>query len=294
MSRIHEALLKAQQEQREGGADASSILQENWQEPVAAAPQSVAVAPVAAAAAATAPALAYKKVKWQPDRAKLACYIADRDLRLVGVEQYRSIRSKLFTLRDKKPLKTVLITSSVPNEGKTFTSANLAQVTAQAYNTKVLLIGGDLRNPGLHNVLGAPNEIGLTNYLQGQCEVDDLIHQGEPDNLYFVPSGPSTQEAAELLTNGRFAALMQHVLPKFDWIFIDSPPLLPITDALMISKYCDGVLMVVRAGMVDADQAKKALAELKGRPLLGVVLNGIDQGKAYDYYYSNYLPSPGK
>lgn len=296
MSRIHEALIKAQQEQCGQDSDPSSILAENWQT-LSTAQQietSVTAAAAPSAAVAVASGLNVSKAKWDPDCSKLACYISDRDMRMVGVEQYRSLRSKLFALREKKPLKTVLITSSVPHEGKTFTSANVAQVTAQAYNTKVLLIGGDLRNPTLHQILGAPNEIGLSSYLRGECEEDAIIQHGEPDNLYFMPGGPASQDAAELLTNGRLAVLMQKLSSRFDWIFIDSPPLLPLTDALMIAKHCDGVLMVIRSGMVDADQAKKALRELRARPLIGVVLNGVDQGRTYDYYYSHYLSSPNK
>jgi len=293
MSRIHEALIKAQQEQRQSNSDAGSILQENWAEAVPAADAAELAATAATmeavAAAAPAPAFHIRTAKWTPDTTKLASAIPERDMRMVGVEQYRTLRSKLFALREKKPLKTVLITSSVPHEGKTFTSANLAQVTAQAYNTRVLLIGGDLRNPGLHQVLGTDNDRGLSNYLRGECEEDAIIQRSEEQNLYFMPSGPVATDAAELLTNGRLATLMEKVKGRFDWIFIDSPPLLPLTDALMIAKFCDGVMMVIRSGMVNADQAKKALSELRGRPLLGIVLNGIDQGRAYDYYYSHYL-----
>ena len=293
MSRIHEALIKAQQEQRQTDPQAGSILQENWPDTAPAGDlpglAATAAAMEAVAAAAPVPEFKVRTATWTPDPTKLAASIPDRDMRMVGVEQYRTLRSKLFALREKKPLKAVLITSSVPHEGKTFTSANLAQVTAQAYNTRVLLIGGDLRNPGLHQALGTDNDRGLSTYLRGECEEDVIIQQGGEQNLYFIPSGPVATDAAELLTNGRLGTLMERLKGRFDWIFIDSPPLLPLTDALMIAKFCDGVLMVIRSGMVNADQAKKALSELRGRPLLGIVLNGIDQGRAYDYYYSHYL-----
>lgn len=306
MSRIHEALVKAQQEGRSGSADAGSILQESWN-PAAAEAGPSAPAPLvqangngaAAVVAAPAPAQpspldSVPRAKWSPQNSKLACHLSDREMRMVGVEQYRGLRSKLFALREKKPLKKVLITSSVPNEGKTFTSANLAQVTAQAYNTKVLLIGGDLRNPGLHEVLGAGNQKGLANYLRGECTEMEIMQRGEPENLFFIPSGPACNDAAELLTNGGLGVLLDKLAPYFDWVFIDSPPLLPLTDALMISKYCDGTLMVIRSGMVSAAEAKKALGELRGRPIVGVVLNGIDQHQDDYYYYSHYMKSGAK
>jgi protein-tyrosine kinase len=199
-------------------------------------------------------------------------------------EQFRTLRSRLYQLRDKQPLRTVLITSSLPKEGKTFVANNLAQVLARQQNCRVLLIDADLRRPDLHLGLGAPVSPGLSEYLRGEADEMAVIQRGLPEYLCFIASGNETDNPADLLANGRLKALLETVRSVFDWIILDSPPTLPVSDALVLADVCDGVLMVVRAG-TEFDSAQKSCHQLRDKNLLGVALNCAEDGPAYSSYY---------
>ena len=204
-------------------------------------------------------------------------------------EQFRTLRSRLYQVRDKQPLRSILITSSLPGEGKTFVANNLAHALSRQQNCRVLLIDGDLRRPDLHNGFGAPISPGLSEYLKGEAPELTIIQRGLPEYLCVIAGGVKPDNPAELLANGRLRSLLQMVGPVFDWVIVDSPPTLPVSDALTLAEMCDGVLTVVRAAQTGFDSAQKSCQQLREKNLLGVALNYAEEGSAYGSYYSEEL-----
>jgi protein-tyrosine kinase len=207
-----------------------------------------------------------------------------------GTEEYRTLRSRLYHIREKMPLKKLLVTSALPKEGKSFTSANLAQVMVRQHGRRALLIDADLRGPRLHQMLGAPKGPGLAEYLLGKADEASVIQRGPMEGLFFIAAGESIEDPAEMVASSRLKVLLQRVEPVFDWIIIDSPPAIPVSDASVLAKACDGVLMVVRSNSTPSDVARKARMEFPDQMLVGVVLNGTDRDEAEyaRYYYESY------
>jgi protein-tyrosine kinase len=206
----------------------------------------------------------------------------------LGAEQFRTLRSRLYQLRGNHQLQTLLITSAVPGEGKTFVTSNLAQAIVCQPNRSALIIDADLRRPYLHIPLGAPAAPGLTDYLQGNADEASVIQHGQIGNLYFIPAGKEVANPSELLMNGRLKTLLDRVGPLFDWVILDSPPCLLVADARVIADLCDGILLVVRAASTEAGAAQRACQELQGRRVLGAVLNGVEGGSYYSGTYYAY------
>jgi len=237
---------------------------------------------------------------WAPDEKTMLFFNGDDIAR--GSEEFRTLRSRLYHAREKMPLKKVLVTSALPKEGKTFTASNLAQVLARQHGRRVLLIDADLRGPRLHMMLGTTSSPGLADYLQGQSDEFSIMQRGPMESLFFIPSGQEISDPAELVANGRLKLLLQRVEALFDWIIIDSPPAVPVSDASVLAKACDGVLMVVRSNATPVDMARRARQEFPDEALVGVVLNGtnMDAMPYTRYYYDAYQKSatesktPGK
>jgi len=206
-----------------------------------------------------------------------------------GAEQFRTLRSRLYQLRGTQTLRTLLVTSSVPGEGKTFVTNNLSQAIVRQPDRRVLMIDADLRCSRLHVPLGAPSAPGLTDYLRGEADEMAVIQHGQEGNLCFIPGGKEVPNPSELLSNGRLKTLLDRVTPVFDWVILDSPPCLPVADASVLADLVDGILMIVRAASTPAETAQRTCQELKGRNLLGVVLNAVEEAHAYgSYYYAGY------
>ena len=196
-------------------------------------------------------------------------------LSLHAAEQFRTLRSRLYQLRSSQSLRTILVTSALPAEGKTFVTNNLAQAIVHQPDRRVLIIDADLRCARLHVPLGAPVGPGLSDYLRGQADEMAIIQHGQEGNLCFIPGGNEVTNPSELLSNGRLRKLLDQVTPVFDWVILDSPPCVPVADASILAALCDGILLVVRAASTPANIAQKACQELKGRNVVGVVLNFI-------------------
>jgi protein-tyrosine kinase len=213
-----------------------------------------------------------------------------------AVEQFRSLRSRLFELRDIKPLKTVLISSGMPQEGKSFVSTNLALSLARHKNSKVLLIDGDMRRYTLHQLLGCESHPGLADYLAGKAGPVEVMQRPEVStesvgttkpllaNLTFIAGGNGGDKAADLSGSARFGELIRLAAPHFDWIVVDSSPVLPVSDAVNLARSCDGVLLVAREGVTKFQVVQRAQSELKAANLLGFVLNAVQQAPDVGYY----------
>jgi capsular exopolysaccharide synthesis family protein len=215
-----------------------------------------------------------------------------------AVEQFRSLRSRIFELRDISPLKTILVSSGLPQEGKSFISTNLALSLARHKNSKVLLIDGDMRRYTLHQILGCESNPGLADYLAGKATVMDVLQRPEPlqaaspavipilPNLTFIAGGNGGDKAADLSGSPRFGELIRQMAPHFDWIIVDSSPVLPVSDAVNLARWCDGVLLVARGGVTKFPIAQRAQSELKASNILGFVLNAVEETPQVGGYYS--------
>ncbi len=209
-------------------------------------------------------------------------------------ETFRTLRSRLYAFREQQLLKTILVGSAEPGEGKSFVAANLARALVRNAGRRALLLDVDLRNPGLYRQIGSPMSPGLSEYLRGRADEFSIIHQTPLANLFFVPPGEVVPNAAELLENGKLKLLVQKIALLFDWIILDSPPVIPVLDASMMAEWCDGVILVVRSGKTDRDCVQKACEEFKDRNLLGVVLNRVPRRSFHGSYYYGYSTPPSK
>jgi capsular exopolysaccharide synthesis family protein len=228
--------------------------------------------------------------KWTLDARNSVFVGADSDR--IGAERFRTLRSRLYQIAGVQQLKKLLITSSIPAEGKTFVAANLAQSIVRQPDRRVLLIDADLRASRLHQTLGAPSGPGLSDYLSGDVDEFAVIQSGLEGNLCFIPGGRQVSNPSELLLRDEMKHLLDTMSEIFDWIIIDSPPALPVHDASMLADQCDGVLFVVRAGSTDSEIAQRVSAEFRDKNLLGVVLNRVDSADTYNNYYYGYGGDP--
>src|SRR5437588_2617226 len=210
------------------------------------------------------------------------------DSKKIGAEPFRTLRSRLSQIAGTHVLKRIVITSSVPAEGKTFVAANLAPSIIRQPDRRVLLIDADLRASRLHVALGAPSTPGLTDYLRGEVDEYAIIQSSPDEKLCFIPGGKEVSNPSELLPSDRMRHLLDVVTPMFDFVILDSPPATPVHDPSVLADLCDGVLFVVRAGVTDFEVAEKAVAEFREKNLLGVVLNGAGRETAYTQYYNHY------
>jgi len=176
-----------------------------------------------------------------------------------GAEKFRTLRSRLYQVAATRPLKRLIITSSLPEEGKTFIAANLAQSIIRQENRRVLLIDGDLRASRLHRSFGAAASPGLSDYLRGEADEFKIIQVGEDENLGLIAGGSEVSNPSELLHSKAMDDLLDRLSPMFDWVVLDTPPAIAVHDASILADICDGVLLVVRAGATDFEVAQKAV-----------------------------------
>lgn len=208
----------------------------------------------------------------------------------ITAEAFRAIRaSVLFASPEDVPLKTLLVTSAVPQEGKSFISSNLAVAFAQL-GRKTVLIDGDMRRATAHKIFGISHTPGLSDYLTGNEDLKKVISPSCVKNLSIIAAGTDAPNPGELLHSKKIDALIEALRADYDKILFDSPPLLSISDALVLAKIVDGVVVVTR-GAVTRLQAvtslKERLLSAKGK-IVGVLINGVDVAKEDRYYYSHY------
>lgn len=296
MSRIHDALRRAEQEKGiitppvmppgppSGPPDVASPYASSAFLAVEGS-TSAASAPQAPSETLTLEAIeaGCAKSAWKPDP-KTVLFIDSGD-RSIGTEEFRALRSRLDQIRDKQPLRTLLITSAIPGEGKSFVAANLAQAIMQQPGSRVLLIDADLRKSQLHVLLGASPGPGLSDYLAGEAEVLWVLQRGQQEGLFLISGGKPATNPLELIENGRLKSLLHRLVPVFNWVILDSPPSVPLTDASLLARECDGVLAVVKAGSTPYDIAQKGCQQFQSGRLVGVVLNRAVTKPAYSAYY---------
>lgn len=229
---------------------------------------------------------------WKPDP-KLVVFEND-DPFFPGAEQFRTLRSRLYRMRESQPLQTILISSAIPAEGKTVISTNLAYALVRQRGCRVLLIDADLRSPRIHTLLGAAATPGLADYLQNNADEFQVTQRSNEEGLCFIAAGTHVTHPSELICSERMKEFLERVRPAFDWVIVDSPPALPVADASVLGGLVDGVLLVVRANSTPSAASQRACKELGDAPIVGVVLNSSQETSDYNSYYSgsSYLSPP--
>ncbi len=214
------------------------------------------------------------------------------------VEQFRSLRSRLQEFRAMNRLQSLLVSSGVPQEGKSFIAANLALSLALHKSSRVLLIDGDMRRSTLQEYFGCQAHPGLSDYLSGKCEMVDAMQRPSPvsspsrliapfmNNLVVIPGGSVGDRAADLAGSPRFEELLRICNEHFDWIIVDSSPVIPVSDSVSMGRACDAVLLVARSGVTSYNVAQRAAHELKASNIIGFVLNAVKNPPSPDSYYT--------
>ena len=220
--------------------------------------------------------------------------IIDDPVTMAG-EQFRLVRARLSALQKERGVKTILITSSIPGEGKTFIACCLAGILAREPGKRVLLIDGDLRTQNVHRTLGMDtrNSQGLVEMLRGQTDPRTLMHNIKhcsQNNLYYLPAGQALDNPAELLSSPKLEALIHDLAPLFDWILIDSTPVLHLADANLTLPLCDATLLVACAGKTPSKFIKNSIEKIGQKRTIGVLLNRV-RSVTSAYYYAPYYRS---
>lgn len=201
-------------------------------------------------------------------------------------EQYRTIRTNILYSSIDEEIRSILVTSSGPGEGKSTTAANLAIVFAQQGKT-VLLVDADLRKPTVHYTFNLNNTTGLTSVLTNQLGLMEAVQENDEKNLYVLPSGPIPPNPSELLGSRAMEHFLERALEEFDIVLFDTPPVLAVTDSQVLANLCHGSILVVSSGTTDKEavmKTKEQLSATSGK-VLGVVLNNKKADKKGDYYY---------
>ena len=290
MSRIHEALRRLELEKRSSTTeeqidhsdlltDLSSLL----------ASSEIVTQPTLGAKGANAisgtPNLlsVCRRAEWDPNP-KRAVFADPQDSFHPGLEEFRTLRTRIQRM-SKGSLKTILVVSALPQEGKTFVCANLAHAMC-GQGKRVLIVDADLRRPAQHRFWGTCSRSGLSEYLAGDLEVRDILQKGPFDGLYLIPSGQQCSNPAELLSSGKLHRLVEQLREVFDAIIIDTSPTAVVSDAVAIADVADGILFVVRAEKTRVKHVTNMRHEFGNHRILGVVLNyAAHQGVAPSYEY---------
>jgi capsular exopolysaccharide synthesis family protein len=209
--------------------------------------------------------------------------VTDKDS--LAAEKFRFLSVRLRQLQQTRPLKKVLITSTIPQEGKSMVAANLACTLARRTHQKTLLLDGDLRRPSVARLFGLGKTPGLSEWLQGERSPMTSIYHLEDAGLWVLPAGNSPRNPLEAMQSGRLAGLMDQLTSWFDWVIIDSPPVLPLADTSVWMRMADGVFLVARQGTSEREHLKRGLEAIESSKLLGAILNCSAKSAQSDYYY---------
>ena len=224
--------------------------------------------------------------------------IAHNDLKTPATEAYRVIRTSIQFAQAGKELKTLAVTSCIPNDGKSMTAANLAVVLTQA-GKSVLLIDCDMRNPTVHKNFNLSNKVGLSSCISMGTALSDAVQKTSIEGLYALTGGVIPPNPSELLGSEQMKNVLQRAKEQYDYVLIDTPPVMPVTDALIVSRFVDGMILVIASAEVKVEMARDVKNQLvnAGANILGVVLNKVrseHHGYGYYYYYGSKEASNGE
>ena len=203
----------------------------------------------------------------------------------LAAEQFRVLGLKLRHMRERRKLQRIVVTGTAPQEGKSLVAINLALNQSRSKVLKTLLIDGDLRRPTLAERFGFERSLpGLSECLAGKLELEDSIYKLSGSGLWFLPAGRPPENPLELMQAGRASDMLDRLGKSFDWIIIDTPPVMPVADTAFWMKLADGVLMVVREGVSEKKIIEKAVSSFDASMLLGIVVNSCSSSERKDYY----------
>jgi capsular exopolysaccharide synthesis family protein len=206
----------------------------------------------------------------------------------LAAEKFRVLGLKLRHLRELRKLRRIVITSSIPEEGKSLIAANLALNQSRSKVLNTVLIDGDLRRPELGSRFGFSRSLpGLSEVLRGERDLSEVVYKIEGTGLYFIPAGVTPENPIELMQSGRLTQLLEQLGTFFDCIVIDTPPVRPLADTPLWMKLADGVLLVTREGVCEKKQLERAVEVIDRATMLGVVVNSCSSNEQ-KYYYSRY------
>jgi protein-tyrosine kinase len=212
-------------------------------------------------------------------------------------EEFRTLRTRLNHMQSLQPIHTTVVTSPSPAEGKSFAAINLAMAEAQLAGNLTLLCDFDFRRPIVHNLFQCDRSPGITDYLQGKIQLHEAIRKIGDSNLYIMPAGEAVINPLELLNLKEVKQMLDRLPSVFNWVILDSPPLLFAADANLLSTLCHGTILVVRIGATTIDSITRAMQSLCQNNVLGIVVNGARRGELYSkytYYHSYYSPKDEK
>jgi succinoglycan biosynthesis transport protein ExoP len=221
----------------------------------------------------------------KPIRGPIKIHNGDNPSSALAIEAYGSLRTRVMRLQASKGIRSLMLTSSVPSEGKTLTSLNLAMSYAKLHNLRILLVDGDLRSRGMTRLLKIPEGPGLSDYLGGKFTADKTVLPTEYDNLFVLGAGSLNGQPSELFASLLWSEFIRWASQAYDIVMVDAPPLLSFSDAELISAGCDAVLFVVRALSTPREIAQKCVSRLDKRKLVGIVFNGLASSPDSDYPY---------
>lgn len=223
-----------------------------------------------------------------PSDARLVCLTEQGSL---AAEKFRVLGLKLRHMRERRKLKRIVITSSIPEEGKSLIAANLALNQSRSKILNTVLIDGDLRRPELGKRFGFSRNLpGLSEVLRGECQLAEVVYRLEGCGLRFIPAGVTPENPIEVMQAGRLQPLLEQLETFFDWIIIDTPPAIPLADTPLWMKLADGVLLVTREGVCEKKQLERTVELIDRSTMLGVVVNSCHSNEQ-KYYYSRYGPA---
>jgi len=282
MSRVHDALRRAEQ---------SGVLSQPVQRPVASAPT--------VGAAVLDPGVdnferLLELVQEVPFRAATDSLLIDvSHPHEAPMEEFRTLRTRLNHLKTLQPIHSIVVTSASPAEGKSLSAANLALAEAHLAGNTTLLADFDFRRPIVHTLFGVDRSPGITDYLLGKVPLHQAMRKIAGTNLYIMPAGEAVINPLELLNLPEVKTMMDRLPELFNWIILDSPPLLFAADASLLGTLCHGTLLVVRIGHTTIDSVTRAMQSLCNNNVLGILVNAARRGELYSkytYYHSYYTP----
>ena len=219
--------------------------------------------------------------------------VTQNDPKNPAAEAYRVIRTGIQFAQAGKELQTIALTSCAPNEGKSTTIANLAVVLTQA-GKSVLLIDCDMRNPTVHKNFNLSNKVGLSSCISMGIALSDAVQKTSIEGLYALTGGVIPPNPSELLGSEQMKNVLQRAKEQYDYVLIDTPPVMPVTDALIVGRFVDGMILVIASAEIKVEMARDVKNQLvnAGANILGVVLNKVRSehhgyGYGYYYYYGN-------
>jgi receptor protein-tyrosine kinase len=297
MSRVHDALRRAEQM----GAPPATV-------PEAASPAGASFSPVSTGTAPPPPGAVGTEQHPLPVAAAVSGFLEDvQEVPFTPApeallldhsrpqeapsEEFRSLRTRLNHLQTLQPIHTVVVTSPSPAEGKSFAAANLALAESHLNNNLTLLVDFDFRRPVMHNLFQIERSPGATDYLLGNAPLSAAMKRVAGTNLFLMPAGSPVKNPLELLNLREVKTLFQELPKHFNWVVLDSPPLLFSADANLLGTLTDGTILVVRVGQTTIDMVHRAMQSLCENNVLGIVVNGARAGELYSkytYYYSKY------